>query len=116
MNSINFITCHDGFTLNDLYSYNQKHNEPNGEHNNDGSNENNSWNCGVEGETNNEVILQVRKQMVKNAICCLMFSLGTPMILGGDELLRTQKGNNNAYCLWSLCIEGSLLFTDMAII
>lgn len=96
--SINFITCHDGFTLNDLFSYNHKHNNANGEKNNDGSHDNSSWNCGVEGETNEKEILKLRKQMTKNAICCLLFSLGTPMILGGDEFLRTQLGNNNAYC------------------
>jgi len=96
--SINFITCHDGFTLNDLFSYNYKHNKANGEKNKDGSQGNNSWNCGVEGEINEEHILSLRKQMVKNAICSLFFSLGTPMILGGDEFLRTQQGNNNAYC------------------
>ncbi|MBF0484143.1 MAG: glycogen debranching protein GlgX [Candidatus Omnitrophica bacterium] len=96
--SINFITCHDGFTLNDLYSYNIKHNEANGEKNRDGTNDNFSWNCGVEGETKDEAILNFRKQMVKNAFACLLIPLGTPMILGGDEFLRTQKGNNNAYC------------------
>jgi glycogen operon protein len=97
-NSINFITCHDGFTLNDLYSYNQKHNETNLEDNKDGTNDNNSWNCGVEGETDNCKIIQLRRQMIKNALCCLFFSLGTPMLLGGDEVIRTQKGNNNCYC------------------
>jgi glycogen operon protein len=97
-NSINFITCHDGLTLNDLVAYNYKHNEANLEHNNDGTNENNSWNCGVEGETDDENVIRLRKQLVKNHICCLLFSSGTPMILGGDEFLRTQKGNNNAYC------------------
>jgi len=97
-NSINFITCHDGFTLNDLYSYNQKHNETNLEDNKDGTNDNNSWNCGVEGETDNSKIIQLRRQIIKNALCCLFFSLGTPMLLGGDEVMRTQKGNNNCYC------------------
>lgn len=97
-NSINFITCHDGFTLNDLVSYNYKHNEANLEHNNDGTNDNNSWNCGVEGEADDLNIIRLRKQLVKNHICCLLFSSGTPMVLGGDEFLRTQKGNNNAYC------------------
>ena len=97
-NSVNFITCHDGFTLNDLYSYNQKHNEANLEDNKDGTDDNNSWNCGVEGETDNSKIIQLRRQMIKNALCCLFFSLGTPMLLGGDELMRTQKGNNNCYC------------------
>jgi glycogen operon protein len=97
-NSINFITCHDGFTLNDLVSYNGKHNESNLEDNNDGTNDNNSWNCGVEGETADTDILALRKKLIKNFYCCLIFSAGTPMILSGDEFMRTQKGNNNAYC------------------
>ncbi len=97
-NSINFITCHDGFTLKDLVSYNYKHNEANLENNNDGTNDNNSWNCGAEGETDDPDIIRLRKQLVKNYICWLLFSSGTPMILGGDEFLRTQEGNNNAYC------------------
>ena len=96
--SINFITCHDGFTLNDLVSYNQKHNEANGENNNDGTNDNNSWNWGSEGETSDINIIRLRKQLMKNFICTLLFSRGTPMMLGGDEFCRTQKGNNNAYC------------------
>jgi glycogen operon protein len=97
-NSINFVTCHDGFTLNDLVSYNTKHNELNGENNQDGSDDNNSWNCGVEGETNDIAIGALRKQMMKNYACCLLFASGTPMILGGDEFGRSQRGNNNAYC------------------
>jgi glycogen operon protein len=97
-NSINFITCHDGFTLNDLVTYNSKHNEANLENNQDGSNDNNSWNCGVEGETDDLNIIQLRKQLIKNYVCYLLYSSGTPMILGGDECMRTQKGNNNAYC------------------
>jgi len=97
-NSINFVTCHDGFTLKDLFSYDQKHNEANCEDNRDGSDDNDSWNCGVEGETDDQKIIHLRKQMVKNVLCSLFFSLGTPMVLGGDEFLRTQKGNNNAYC------------------
>jgi isoamylase len=97
-NSVNFITCHDGFTLNDLVSYNGKHNEANGENNQDGTNDNNSWNCGTEGNTDDPEIVRLRKQLAKNYACCLLFSSGTPMILGGDEFLRTQKGNNNAYC------------------
>ena len=97
-NSINFITCHDGFTLNDLVSYNHKHNEINLEDNRDGSDDNNSWNCGVEGETNDAHVINLRKKLIKNDVCCLLFSCGTPMILGGDEFMRTQKGNNNAYC------------------
>ncbi|MCA9409075.1 MAG: glycogen debranching protein GlgX [Candidatus Omnitrophica bacterium] len=96
--SINFVTCHDGFTLNDLYSYNFKHNDANQEHNRDGTDHNNSWNCGIEGETNDPAIIELRRKMIKNSLCCLFFSLGTPMMLGGDEMLRTQHGNNNAYC------------------
>lgn len=97
-NSVNFITCHDGFTLYDLVSYNQKHNEANLENNNDGSNENNSWNCGFEGDTDNGEVLRLRKQLAKNYLCYLLFAQGVPMLLGGDEFLRSQKGNNNAYC------------------
>jgi len=97
-NSINFITCHDGFTLNDLVSYNGKHNEKNGENNHDGTDDNHSWNCGVEGATNDRAVLALRRQLMKNFACCLLFSSGTPMILGGDEFARTQQGNNNAYC------------------
>jgi glycogen operon protein len=97
-NSINFITCHDGFTLNDLVSYNHKHNEANLEHNHDGSNDNHSWNCGVEGETDDPEVIRLRKQLIKNSFCILSFSMGTPMMLGGDEFMRTQRGNNNAYC------------------
>lgn len=96
--SINFITCHDGFTLNDLVSYYYKHNWDNGENNADGSNDNNSWNWGVEGPTDNPDIINFRKQLIKNFACCLLLSVGTPMILGGDEFCRTQKGSNNAYC------------------
>jgi len=97
-NSINFVTCHDGFTLNDLVSYDDKHNEANLEDNRDGTNDNNSWNCGVEGETDDPRIIHLRKQLIKNNVCTLLFSSGTPMILGGDEFMRTQRGNNNAYC------------------
>ena len=97
-NSVNFITCHDGFTLNDLYSYNQKHNQDNQENNKDGTDDNHSWNCHIEGETDKPDVLRLRKQLIKNAFCCLMFSLGTPMLMGGDEFLRTKKGNNNTYC------------------
>jgi len=96
--SINFITCHDGFTLNDLVSYNHKHNEANGEDNLDGSNENYSFNFGFEGETENPVIERLRRQQIKNFLATLLLSQGTPMLLGGDEFRRTQKGNNNAYC------------------
>jgi len=97
-NSINFITCHDGFTLHDLVSYNGKHNEQNGEDNRDGSNDNYSWNCGVEGDTDDPVVLALRNQLMKNYACYLLFASGTPMILGGDEFGRSQRGNNNAYC------------------
>lgn len=96
--SVNFITCHDGFTLHDLYAYNHKHNSANGEENRDGSDANLSWNCGAEGETERESTLRLRQQMMKNAICGLLFSQGMPMLLAGDELGRTQRGNNNAYC------------------
>jgi isoamylase len=96
--SINFITCHDGFTLNDLVSYNEKHNLANGENNTDGNNANFSWNCGVEGPTGDPVIQQLRVQQRKNFAAILLFSHGVPMILGGDEIGRTQEGNNNAYC------------------
>jgi isoamylase len=97
-NSVNFITCHDGFTMNDLVSYDGKHNEANLENNSDGSNDNNSWNCGREGETDNPDVSSLRKRQVKNFFCHLLFSQGTPMILGGDEFMRTQRGSNNAYC------------------
>ena len=97
-NSVNFITCHDGFTLCDLVSYNEKHNQLNGENNQDGANDNNSWNCGVEGETGDPVVLALRRRMMKNHACCLLFACGTPMMLGGDEFARSQQGNNNAYC------------------
>lgn len=97
-NSINFITCHDGFTLHDLFSYNEKHNLENGENNADGYNDNRSWNCGVEGETNDAKVVSLRDKQMKNAFALLMISLGVPMINAGDEFARTQKGNNNAYC------------------
>lgn len=96
--SVNFITCHDGFTLWDLYSYNEKHNEMNGWDNTDGTNDNRSWNCGEEGNTENEEVLSLRRRMVKNAFAVLMLSRGTPMFLAGDEFCNTQYGNNNAYC------------------
>jgi glycogen operon protein len=96
--SINFVTCHDGFTLHDLVSYNGKHNEVNGEENRDGSNDNLSWNCGVEGETDNPGVLALRRRQARNFMAILMLSRGVPMILAGDEVLRTQRGNNNAYC------------------
>ncbi len=97
-NSVNFVTCHDGFTLRDLVSYDGKHNEANGEGNRDGSDDNNSWNCGVEGETDDPAVNRLRRQQAKNFISHLLFAAGTPMILGGDEFYRTQRGNNNAYC------------------
>ena len=98
INSINFVTCHDGFTLYDLVSYNEKHNQANGEHNRDGSNDNLSFNCGHEGETDNTKVLAIRRQQAKNFIAILMLSQGVPMLLAGDEVLSTQKGNNNGYC------------------
>lgn len=97
-NSINFVTCHDGFTLYDLVSYDRKHNKANHENNRDGRDENYSWNCGAEGDTDDPEVLGLRKRLVKNYMCYLLLSAGTPYILGGDELLRTQHGNNNAYC------------------
>ncbi len=97
-NSINFITCHDGFTLYDLVSYNKKHNLKNGEGNQDGENHNYSINCGMEGETENPQIRAMRMQLVKNFMTILMLSRGVPMLLAGDEVLRTQQGNNNCYC------------------
>jgi len=116
--SINFITCHDGFTMRDLVSYNYKHNEMNGENNKDGAIENFSYNWGVEGDTDDPKINRIRKQQVKNFFAILMLSHGTPMLLMGDEMYRTQKGNNNAYCIddettwvdWSLKEEHADLF------
>ncbi len=96
--SVNFVTCHDGFTLNDLVSYNRKHNEENGENNRDGSDDNRSWNCGIEGPTEDPVIEELRLRQMKNFLSVTMLSLGIPMILMGDEMRRTQGGNNNAYC------------------
>jgi len=96
--SVNFVTCHDGFTLNDLVSYNQKRNEPNGENNRDGSNDNRSWNWGIEGPTDDPAVEKLRNRQVKNFLAVTMLSLGLPMILMGDEVRRTQRGNNNAYC------------------
>jgi isoamylase len=96
--SINFITCHDGFTLNDLVSYNDKHNETNGEENRDGANDNNSWNCGCEGPTDDRGVNALRNCQMKNAVTMLMISQGVPMVLMGDEVARSQQGNNNAYC------------------
>jgi isoamylase len=96
--SVNFVTCHDGFTLNDLVSYDRKHNEANGEYNSDGANDNRSWNCGVEGLTNDPGVEKVRNRQVKNFLTVTMLSVGMPMLLMGDEVRRTQRGNNNAYC------------------
>ena len=96
--SINFITCHDGFSLYDLYSYNHKHNEANGWNNTDGSDDNRSWNCGAEGDTKDPLILKLRYRMIKNAFAVLICSRGTPMFLSGDEFCDTRFGNNNPYC------------------
>ena len=97
-NSVNFITCHDGFSLEDLVSYNEKHNEENGENNNDGANDNNSWNCGAEGPTDDPGIMALRGKQKRNLVATLMLSQGVPMLLGGDELSHSQRGNNNTYC------------------
>ena len=118
INSINFITCHDGFTLNDLVSYDAKHNESNGENNQDGINDNLSWNCGIEGETSDPAIELLRERQVKNFATILLLSRGVPMILGGDEIRWTQRGNNNAYCQdneiswwdWSLADKNRHIF------
>lgn len=116
--SVNFLTCHDGFTLSDLYSYNQKHNEANGWGNTDGADDNNSWNCGVEGETADPTILALRMRLMKNACAVLLCSRGTPMFLSGDEFADTRYGNNNPYCQdnliswldWSLLKKNRELF------
>ena len=97
--SVNFVTCHDGFTLNDLVSYDRKHNEANGEDNRDGANDNQSWNCGAEGPTDDAAIEALRNRQVKNFLALELLAAGTPMLLMGDEVRRTQQGNNNAYCL-----------------
>jgi isoamylase len=96
--SINFVTAHDGFTLNDVFSYNEKHNEANGEDNRDGNSNNNSWNCGAEGPTDDPEIISLRKRQIRNVLATLLLAQGTPMLLAGDEFGRTQQGNNNAYC------------------
>jgi len=96
--SVNFITAHDGFTLHDLVTYESKHNEANGEHNKDGADDNQSWNCGVEGETDDAAIIELRERQKRNLLATLFLSQGVPMLLGGDEMGRTQRGNNNAYC------------------
>lgn len=116
--SVNFLTCHDGFTLYDLYAYNDKHNEMNGWNNMDGANDNRSWNCGAEGETWDQEVLKLRYRMIRNACAVLMCSRGTPMFLAGDEFGNTQFGNNNCYCQdneiswldWSLLEKNRELF------
>jgi isoamylase len=96
--SINFVTCHDGFTLHDLVTYSHKHNEANGEHNRDGSDDNQAWNCGVEGETDDPAVLELRERQKRNLLATLFLSQGVPMLCAGDEISNTQKGNNNVYC------------------
>jgi len=96
--SVNFVTAHDGFTLNDLVTYNDKHNEANGENNADGTTNNRSWNCGVEGPTDDPNIRELRQRQIRNFLATLLFSQGTPMLVAGDEFGRGQNGNNNAYC------------------
>ena len=117
--SINFVTAHDGFTLRDLVSYNDKHNEANGEDNNDGESHNRSWNCGVEGPTEDLQIRELRARQQRNFIATLLLSQGVPMLCHGDELGRTQDGNNNGYCQdneltwidWAAADEGLIAFT-----
>jgi glycogen operon protein len=119
--SVNFVTAHDGFTLRDLVSYNDKHNEANGENNNDGINENDSWNCGAEGETDDPGVLKLRAQQKRNLLATLLLSQGVPMLLAGDEIGNTQHGNNNAYCQdseiawikWDQADEDLLAFVQM---
>lgn len=121
--SINFVTAHDGFTLNDLVSYNDKHNEENGENNNDGESHNRSWNCGAEGETKDAKIITLRQRQKRNLLTTLFLSQGVPMLLAGDEMGRTQKGNNNAYCQdneiswvdWAAADKDLLQFTQKLI-
>ncbi|MEO7127666.1 MAG: hypothetical protein ABI040_02185 [Rhodoferax sp.] len=96
--SVNFVTAHDGFTLQDLVSYNEKHNEANGEENRDGQNDNLSWNCGVEGPSDDPAITKLRERQKRNMLATLLLSQGVPMLLAGDERSHTQQGNNNAYC------------------
>jgi len=115
--SVNFVTCHDGFTLHDLVSYDSKHNEGNGESNRDGASDNISWNCGAEGPTSDPAIRELRERKKRNFLTTLMLSQGIPMLLAGDELGHTQRGNNNAYCQdneiswlsWNLSAEGKAL-------
>jgi glycogen operon protein len=116
--SINYITCHDGFTLNDLVSFNSKHNEGNQSQNSDGTNANLSWNCGAEGPSTDHDVEHLRVRQIKNFFALTLLSVGTPMLLMGDEARRTQRGNNNAYCLdnevswfdWDLCQANSEIF------
>ncbi len=115
--SVNFVTAHDGFTLNDLVSYNEKHNEANKEDNKDGSSKNSSWNCGVEGPTRDRQVCKLRERQMRNILATLLLSQGTPMLLAGDEFARTQQGNNNAYCQddeiswvnWTVATKGRAL-------
>jgi glycogen operon protein len=117
--SINFVTVHDGFTLNDLVSYNEKHNEANKENNQDGSSDNRSWNCGAEGPSDDPAIISLRERQMRNFLATLLLSQGTPMMLAGDEFARTQRGNNNAYCQdneiswvnWNITDRGRTLIT-----
>jgi glycogen operon protein len=117
--SINFVTAHDGFTLRDLVSYNNKHNDPNGEDNRDGTDDNRSWNHGVEGDTDNSAVLTLRARQARNLLATVLLSTGTPMLTAGDELWRTQAGNNNAYCLdnetswidWTPSAESNAMLT-----
>jgi isoamylase len=117
--SVNFVTVHDGFTLNDLVTYNDKHNEANGEGNKDGSSNNHSWNCGVEGPTHNQEVCKLRERQMRNILATLLLSQGTPMLLAGDEFARTQQGNNNAYCQddeiswvnWKMATKGRSLIS-----
>lgn len=96
--SVNFVTAHDGFTLRDLVSYERKHNEANGEGNRDGTDDNRAWNCGAEGETDEERVRGLRRRQLRNLLTTLLLSTGVPMLVAGDEFGRTQRGNNNAYC------------------
>jgi isoamylase len=120
---VNFVTAHDGFTLRDLVSYNEKHNEANGEQNADGESHNRSWNCGAEGETEDPEVLKCRVRRQRNFLTTLFTAQGVPMLVGGDELGRTQRGNNNAYCQdnelswvdWSSIDDSLLAFTRWVI-
>ena len=113
--SINFVTCHDGFTLNDLVSYNHKHNEANAEQNRDGMNDNHSWNCGIEGPTDDATVAQLRTRQIKNFFALLLLAAGTPMLLMGDEVRRTQNGNNNGYCLDGAGLDWGAMFAHAGV-